>query len=106
MTWRQSFWGRRSGSSRIGTDGSVDRAESAIREWEPKADVIGLGMVQDHYQVGTHKITHEDTRRLEEAVQSVPVTTGATLRGIPRTGRCATRNWSWNIASIMPRSSS
>jgi len=67
---------------RIGTDGSVDRAESAIREWEPKADVIGLGMVQDHYQVGTHKITHEDTRRLEEAVQSVPVTTGATLRGI------------------------
>lgn len=67
---------------RIGTDGSVDRAEAAIREWEPKADVIGLGMVQDHYQVGTHTITHEDTRRLQQAVQSVPVTTGATLRSI------------------------
>ena len=67
---------------RIGTDGRVDHAEAAIREWEPKADVIGLGMVQDHYQVGTHTITHDETRRLEKAVRSVPVTTGATLRSI------------------------
>lgn len=76
------FLGQKIRVIRIGTDGSVDRAEAAIREWEPRADIIGLGMVQDHYQVGTHTITHDETRRLEEAVQSVPVTTGATLRGI------------------------
>ncbi|MDX1588943.1 MAG: dehydrogenase [Oleiphilaceae bacterium] len=76
------FLGQRLRVIRVGTDGSVSQAESAIREWEPKADVIGLGMVQDHYLVGTRRITHRDTLRLENAVQSVPVTTGATLRGI------------------------
>ncbi|TVP55539.1 MAG: dehydrogenase, partial [Halomonadaceae bacterium] len=76
------FIGQRLRVIRVGTDGSVSKAESAIREWEPKADVIGLGMVQDHYTVGTRRITHKETLRLENAVQSVPVTTGATLRGI------------------------
>ncbi len=76
------FLGQKIRVIRVGTDNSVERAELAIKEWEPKADVIGLGMVRDHYQVGTRTIKHDTTRRLEEAVESVPVTTGATLRSI------------------------
>lgn len=76
------FLGQKLRTIRIGTDGSVDRAEAMIKEWEPKADVIGLGMVKDHYQVGTRTIVHKDTKRLQEAVESVPVTTGSTLRSI------------------------
>ena len=76
------FLGQKIRVIRVGTDNSVERAELAIKEWEPKADVIGLGMVRDHYQVGTRTIRHDTTRRLEEAVESVPVTTGATLRSI------------------------
>ena len=53
-----------------------------LKEWEPKANVIGLGRVRDHYSVGTRNFIQKTTRNLENIVSKVPVTTGATLRGI------------------------
>ncbi|MDX5298226.1 MAG: dehydrogenase, partial [Gammaproteobacteria bacterium] len=67
---------------RIGTNKDMAKAEALIREWAPKADAIGLGMVRDHYNVGSHRFIQESTQHLETLVDSVPITTGARLRGI------------------------
>lgn len=67
---------------RLGTNKDVARAEALIKEWEPKADAIGLGRVRDHYQVGTRRFVQKNTASLERLVSRIPVTTGATLRGI------------------------
>jgi hypothetical protein len=67
---------------RLGTDNDLNQAEALLKEWESQANVIGIGMVRDHYSVGTRQIVQKDTKRLEECVTRVPVTTGATLRGV------------------------
>ena len=67
---------------RIGTDADRKKAAALLKEWQDKADAIGLGMVRDHYLVGPHLIRQEDTAELEALVTRVPVTTGASLRRI------------------------
>ena len=57
-------------------------AAQLIQESVDKADVIGLGMVPDHYWVGTNYFSQAVTRKLEKKAGSVPVTTGARLREI------------------------
>ncbi len=80
--FKAEFLGQQFRVIRIGTNSDVKRAEALIKEWEPKADVIGLGRVRDHYSVGTRNFIQKSTRQLESKVRRVPVTTGATLRGI------------------------
>ncbi len=67
---------------RVGTDGSLDRADALLDSIQGQADAIGLSMVHDHYQVGRERVEHPDTARLEARVAEKPVTTGARLRGI------------------------
>lgn len=67
---------------RMGTDNNLKKAEALLKEWETQADVIGIGMVRDHYAVGARRVIQKDTLRLEQCVTQVPVTTGATLRGV------------------------
>lgn len=67
---------------RIGCNGDLNRAEALIREWEPKADAIGLAQAPEHYQIGGRAVIQPDTRRLEKRVTRIPLTTGKTLRGI------------------------
>lgn len=67
---------------RIGADKDVAKAKALLKEWEGKADAIGLGMVREHQQVGPYHFTQAATRELEQTVTRVPVTTGASLRGI------------------------
>lgn len=80
--FKAEFLGQQFRVIRIGTNKDVKRAEALIKEWEPKADVIGLGRVRDHYSVGTRNFIQKSTRQLESKVRRIPVTTGATLRGI------------------------
>ena len=67
---------------RFGADSDFDKATALLREWETKAEAIGLGMVRDHYTVGTRRFEDPNTARLQAAVTRVPVTTGATIRGL------------------------
>jgi len=80
--FKTEFLGHKFRVIRIGTNKDVKRAEALLKEWESKADVIGLGRVRDHYSVGTRNFIQKSTRKLENKVSRVPVTTGATLRGI------------------------
>ncbi|MBC7171063.1 MAG: dehydrogenase, partial [Polyangiaceae bacterium] len=65
---------------RFGVNGRDERAMALLRHWDGRADAIGLGMVKDHYTVGTHRFVDKDTARLLDAVKSIPATTGARLR--------------------------
>ena len=67
---------------RFGVDGDVDKAVELLKRWEKDADAIGLGMVKDHYAVGSRRFIEKDTARMLGMVTRVPVTTGARLRGI------------------------
>ena len=67
---------------RIGADHKIWRAKKLLREWQGKADAIGLGMVPDHYWVGTNYFHQQSTRKLEKLAGDTPVSTGARLREI------------------------
>ena len=80
--FKTEFLGQQFRVVRIGTNNDVKRAEKLLREWQSKANVIGLGRVREHYSVGTRNFIQKSTKSLEQCVSQVPVTTGATLRGI------------------------
>jgi predicted amino acid dehydrogenase len=80
--FRTCFLGESFQVSRIGTDGDAKRAARLIRESRDSADAVGLGMVREHYTVGTDRFIRPETRRLEKAAGDTPVTTGAKLREI------------------------
>jgi predicted amino acid dehydrogenase len=65
---------------RFGADHDMRTALDLVVRWQAEADVVGLGMVNDHAHVGTRRIDDTTTARLEAAVTRVPVTTGAMLR--------------------------
>ena len=67
---------------RIGTDGDFKAAKKLVAEWQGKVDAIGLGLVHDHYYVGTHYFHQRDTAKLEKLAGDTLVTTGARLREI------------------------
>ena len=79
---KTKFLGHSFDIARIGTDNDLNMAERLAGEWQGRADAIGLGMVHDHYWVGTNYFQQKDTSRLEQIAGDTPVTTGARLREI------------------------
>ena len=67
---------------RIGTDNDFKAAERLVVEWRDKVDALGLGLVHDHYWVGTHYFRQRDTAKLEKLAGDTLVSTGARLREI------------------------
>ena len=80
--FKADFLGQRFRVARIGTNRDTRLAGRLVEEWAGRADIIGLGMVPDHYCVGTNKFTEQVTLKLEKKAGVVPVTTGARLREI------------------------
>ena len=80
--FRTEFLGERFQVSRFGTGGGKGRAKQLLGTWRDKVDTLGLGMVRDHYSVGTDRFVHRETRKLEQAAGDTPVTTGTRLREI------------------------
>ncbi len=80
--FRTEFLGERFQVTRVGTDGDSGKAMQLVGEYRKKADTLGLGMVRDHYSVGTSRYTAAETRKLERAAQDTPITTGRKLREI------------------------
>jgi predicted amino acid dehydrogenase len=80
--FKTQFLGQEFRVIRIGTDKDTRKAKELIREWEPKCDAIGLGMVREHYRVGAYNFEQGSTKELEDLVTQVPLTTGSTLRDI------------------------
>ena len=74
------FLGKDFAVSRVGADGDSGKAWELLRRHQSDADAIGLGMIQDHFDIGSRRHVHKETERLLKVVTRVPVTTGASLR--------------------------
>ena len=74
-----TFLGTRLSVRRLGTDGSMARAERLLKQWERQADVIGIGLPRDSYTVGSYRFVDKDAAHMKSLVTRVPVTTGARL---------------------------
>ena len=67
---------------RFGTNKDIRKAEALIKQWQSQANVIGLGRVREHHNVGTKRFVQKTTRKLESQVERIAVTTGSQLRNI------------------------
>jgi predicted amino acid dehydrogenase len=76
------FLGQQLAVHRVGTNGSMAKAARLLKTWESRADVIGLGVIKDHYEAGAHRFVEKDSARLRALVSRVPVTVGARLEEI------------------------
>jgi predicted amino acid dehydrogenase len=57
---------------RIGTNGSTLAAVKLVKEWDKKAAAIGLGVLKDHYKVGSRRFIAKDSARLMAAAHTAP----------------------------------
>jgi predicted amino acid dehydrogenase len=74
------FLGQHFQVSRVGADEDEGKAWELLRRYQSEADAIGLGMIRDHYDIGSRRHVHKDTERLLNVVTRVPATTGSDLR--------------------------
>ncbi len=65
---------------RIGTNQDENEVWEQLQRLQSKCDVLGIGMVGDHFSVGEHQFVNPETKRLMNVVTRIPVTTGARLR--------------------------
>jgi hypothetical protein len=66
--------------SRIGMDGSIDRAIAKLRELDGHVDAIGLGGIDVYLYAGTKRYALRDGLRLLDAVKRTPVADGSGLK--------------------------
>ncbi len=69
---------------RLGTDGSIDIVADLLKEWDAKADVIGLGSIQFPFTIGKKTSSQEQTKILYQlgSKLNTPFTTGDSLRSV------------------------
>ncbi len=76
------FLGQRLHVHRMGTNGSVAKAEKLIRQWDKKAAAIGIGVLKDTYRVGSRRFIDKDSARLKAIATVAPITAGGQLGDI------------------------
>ena len=69
---------------RLGTDGDPQRAEQLLREWDARADAIGLGLQSDAGDPRARRPGRVNLALLARAATRAPVTTGERLAEIFR----------------------
>jgi hypothetical protein len=72
--------GERFDISRIGFDGSLDRAIAKLHELDGTVDAIGLGGIDIYLYAGTKRYALRDGLRMLEAVKLTPVVDGSGLK--------------------------
>ncbi|MBF0225465.1 MAG: dehydrogenase [Desulfobacterales bacterium] len=79
-----TFLGQKFLITRIGTDKNIEKAQSLMKKWDGKANVIGLGDVKFPYSIGSNYLARHDTERLMRvaATLKTPVTIGTALRRV------------------------
>jgi hypothetical protein len=66
--------------SRLGMDGSIDRAMQKLRELDGTVDAIGLGGIDVYLYAGAKRFALRDGLRLLSAVERTPVVDGSGLK--------------------------
>lgn len=72
--------GERFEISRVGFDGSLDRAIAKLRELDGRVDAIGLGGIDVYLYAGTKRYALRDGLRMLEAVRKTAVVDGSGLK--------------------------
>jgi hypothetical protein len=72
--------GERFDISRIGTDGSLDKAIAKLKELDGTVDAIGLGGIDVYLYAGKDRYALRDGLRLLAAVKTTPVVDGSGLK--------------------------
>ncbi len=72
--------GERFDISRIGFDGSLDRAIAKLHELDGTVDAIGLGGIDVYLYAGTKRYALRDGLRMLDAVKQTPVVDGSGLK--------------------------
>ena len=72
---------------RLGTDGSLDRAEALLRRWDKRADAIALGLQRDSHRL--------DAPRLSATMPTLAARPNATLEPDARAAATARSATSW-----------
>ncbi len=72
--------GERLDISRVGVDGSLDRALERLRALDGHVDAIGLGGIDVYLYAGTKRYALRDGLRLLDAVKRTPVVDGSGLK--------------------------
>jgi hypothetical protein len=81
--------GERFDISRIGTDGSLDKAIATLRALDGTVDALGLGGIDVYLYAGTDRYALRDGLRLLEAVKTTPVVDGSGLKNTLERGAVA-----------------
>jgi predicted amino acid dehydrogenase len=74
------FLGEKYLVQRIGTDGDKKKAIELIKQWDGRAEAIGLGGIDVYFQVGKRTYTHQDGLRLLKSAKTTPVVDGSGLK--------------------------
>jgi hypothetical protein len=72
--------GQRFDITRVGMNGSIDRALAKLRALDGTVDAIGLGGIDVYLYAGTQRYALRDGLRLLEAVKTTPVVDGSGLK--------------------------
>ncbi len=69
---------------RIGADEDIDKAESLLRYWDGRADVIGVGSVKAPSTIGSKRLVDKRYTRIRKIAEELktPVTIGENLRRV------------------------
>ena len=78
------FMGQKFNIKRLGTDGSPDVASEMLKDWENKADALGVGGINFSYSIGSSRSADKQRKQIESLRSQVrsPITTGETLRRV------------------------
>ena len=108
-SFKTKFLGKDFTVTRQGANGDEDRAWDLLRRAQADADAVGLGMIRDHYDVGTRRFVHKDTDKLLKVVKKalakkvvlavkaakarecpiVPISRGANQQPMKNPAKCA-----------------
>jgi len=77
-----SFLGEAMRVVRLGTDGSLAKAEKLVKHWDKRATAIGLGVLRDSYKAASHRFIEKDSAKLKAVATHCPVTMGGQLGDI------------------------
>lgn len=73
--------GERLRIERVGTDGSMERAISLIKELDGKVDAFGMGGIDLYLIAGRRRYVIRDAKRLAGAARVTPILDGSGLKG-------------------------
>ncbi|MCL4553545.1 MAG: quinate 5-dehydrogenase, partial [Actinobacteria bacterium] len=72
--------------SRVGTDGSIERAAQILGELDGKVDAFGMGGIDMYLKAAGRRYYFRDAKKLKAAAGNTPIVDGSGLKGAVEAG--------------------